>query len=123
MRASTVPVLVTRGSEHSAIDIFERVMLVGEDAAPSDPARRCAEALAATLAGRVTDAEIPVHCSPVVTQQASLVVIATAHERPTWGIADAVASALGACERPVLFVPVNLGTCEPVNPNSEPVNL
>ena len=107
VRASTVPVLVTRGSEQAPIDIFERVVLVGEHTAPRDPARRCAEGLASTFSGRFTDAGPLVDCAPEVIGQASLVVIATAHQRPTWGIADAVASAVGACERPVLFVPVN----------------
>ena len=106
VRASTVPVLVTRGSEQAAIDIFERVVLVGEQADPRDRARRCAEGLATTFAGRFTDAGPLTDCAPEVIGQASLVVFATARERPSWGIADAVASALGACERPVLFVPV-----------------
>ena len=105
VRASTVPVLVTRGSERAATEIFERVVLVGAQTDLLDPARRCAEGLAATFAGRVIDAGPLIDCAPEVIGHASLVVIATARERPSWGIADAVARALGACERPVLFVP------------------
>lgn len=105
VRASTVPVLVTRGSERAATEIFERIVLVGEQTNLLDRARRCAEGLAATFGGRFTEAGPLVACAPEVIGQASLVVIAIARERPSWGIADAVASALGACERPVLFVP------------------
>lgn len=105
VRYAHVPVLVTRGSETAAIDIFERVVLVGDGVEAGEQARACAERLAVTFGGRLIDGGQVAGCAPEVMGHASLVVIATAHVRPSWGITDAVASALGACERPVLFVP------------------
>jgi hypothetical protein len=44
-------------------------------------------------------------CEADVMQRASPVVMATRSDRPSWGITDSVAKVLGACQRPVLFIP------------------
>jgi nucleotide-binding universal stress UspA family protein len=105
VRASTVPVLVTRESDVAVLETFARVVLVGDAVGFDGAARACAESIVTTFGGRLTDAGPLTACAPEVIEQATLVVVATAHARPSWGIPDAVALALGACERPVLFVP------------------
>lgn len=105
VRAATVPVLVTRASDRPALDIFERLLLVGDGIDPGKDVRACVETLARTFGGAVTDGGQAVTCASGALDRASLVAIATAHDRPSWGITDAVAKTLGACERPVLFVP------------------
>jgi hypothetical protein len=41
-------------------------------------------------------------------ERASLVVMALGSDRRSWGITDSVARVLGACQRPVLFIPAQL---------------
>ena len=105
VRAATVPVLVTRAAARPALEVFEQLVLVGERAEPGAAARSCAERLAGTFGGRVTDGGLVTRCESGVMREASLVVMATDGDRPSWAITDAVARALHACERPVLFVP------------------
>jgi nucleotide-binding universal stress UspA family protein len=105
VRAATVPVLVVRGSEEPALDVFERVLLLGDQATPDDRARQCAADLAATFGGHLVEGGLAKGCPAEAMSQATLVVMATAHPKPPWGLTDVVAGALGACERPVLFVP------------------
>ncbi len=107
VRGATVPVLVTRAAASPALGVFERLLLMGEGAESAAAARRYAELLAGTFAGRVTDGGLVTHCSPDVMREASLVVMATSGDRPSWAITDAVARVLNACERPVLFVPAH----------------
>ena len=105
VRAATVPVLVTRAAAAPALEVFERLVLVGERAEPGEAARSCAERLAGTFGSRVTEGGLVTHCQPDVMREASLVVMATNGDRPSWAITDAVAMVLKSCERPVLFVP------------------
>lgn len=105
VRAAPVPVLVTRAAVAPALEVFERLVLVGETAEPGEAARACADRLADTFGSRVTDGGLITHCQVEVMRQASLVVMATSRDRPSWAITDAVARVLTACERPVLFVP------------------
>lgn len=105
VRAAAVPVLVTRGGAGAVTDVFEHLVVVADLGAPPDRAQACAEVLATTFGGRLTLAGPLQGCSPEVMRQASLVVVATSHERPAWGLSDLVARTLGDCERPVLFVP------------------
>lgn len=105
VRGATVPVLVARGGAAPAMDVFERILLVGEHSAPGARARECAASLAATFGGQLIEGGQVQGCAADVMERATLVVMATAGERPSWGLTDVVGSTLGACERPVLFVP------------------
>lgn len=105
VRAATVPVLVTRASGDRAMEVFERLLLLGDNREPGPAVRECAESIAVTFGGRLSEGGQVAGCPLETMGGASLVVIATAADRPSWGITDAVARALGACERPVLFVP------------------
>ena len=107
VRAATLPVLVTRAAAGPALEVFERLVLIGERAEPGAAARSCAERLAGAFGGRVTEGGLVTRCQPGVMREASLVVMATDGERPSWTITDAVARALNACERPILFVPAH----------------
>ena len=107
VRAATVPVLVTRASGGSVLDSFGHLILFGDGASPGEKARRCVDTLAATFGGTVSFGGQLSSCTSGVPADASIVAIATARNRSSWGIADAVAQLLGACERPVLFVPAS----------------
>ncbi|MBI4485837.1 MAG: universal stress protein, partial [Acidobacteria bacterium] len=104
VRAATIPVLVTRAGATAPGDVFERLVLVHEGAEADPIARTCVEQLASIAGGSVIDAGAVTQCEAGVVQRASLVVVATRH-RPSWGITDSVAKVLGACQRPVLFIP------------------
>lgn len=105
VRAAPVPVLVTRASGPTTLDIFARIALVRHGGAADEAAREYAGRLAGTVGGNVTETGPAAHCEAATMAQASLVVIAAGQERPSWGFTDSVAKVLGACERPVLFVP------------------
>ncbi len=105
VRAAPVPVLVTRASSAVTPGLFERVALVVQGGGSDEAAREYAVALAGTAGGPVIDAGPAAHCEAGTMERASLVVIATGTERPSWGFTDSVARVLGACEQPVLFVP------------------
>lgn len=105
VRAATIPVLVTRASETTTREVFGRIALVHQGNDVDRAAREYAGHLAGIVGGNVIDAGPAAQCEAGTTERASLVVIATGKERPSWGITDAVAKVLGACERPVLFVP------------------
>jgi nucleotide-binding universal stress UspA family protein len=106
VRAATIPVLVTRAAATPPHDVFERIAFVrdGEDADSS--ARACAERLATIAGGSLIDGGPVTQCEAAVMRGASLLVMATGSARPSWGIADSVARVLGACQQPVLFIPV-----------------
>ena len=72
---------------------------------PSRPHATCAEHLATIAGGSFVEGGPVAQCEAGVMQRASLVVMVTSHDRPSWGITDSVAKALGACQRPVLFIP------------------
>lgn len=105
VRAATIPVLVTRAADTPARDAFEHIVLVGHGGDVDQTARACAEHLAGISGGRVIDAGPATQCEAGVIERASLVVMATGSDRPSWGITDPVARVLGACQRPVLFIP------------------
>ena len=105
VRASPMPVLVTRAAATPARDVFERIAFV-QDADHAESAARIYAELLATIAGGTFIEGGPVaECEAGVMQRASLVVMATRSDRPSWGITDSVAKVLGACQRPVLFIP------------------
>jgi nucleotide-binding universal stress UspA family protein len=106
VRAATIPVLVTRAATTPPRDIFERIAFV-QDGRLAEPARACVEHLATIASGSLIEGGPIAQCEAGVMQRASLVVIATSHDRPSWGITDSVAKVLGACQRPVLFIPTH----------------
>jgi hypothetical protein len=103
--AAQIPVLVTRAADTPPREVFEHLALVGDRGDVSAAARGYAEQLAGFAGGVVTDAGVVTHCDARVLERASLVVFAAGHDRPSGGMADSVAKVLGACHRPVLFVP------------------
>lgn len=105
VRAATVPVLVTRAADTSLRDVFVQIALVHDGPAPDEAARRCAEHVAGLAGGQVIEGGPATQCDAGVMQRASMVVMATGSDRPAWGFTDPVARLLGACQRPVLFVP------------------
>jgi nucleotide-binding universal stress UspA family protein len=105
VRAATVPVLVTRAAATPPRDVFERIAFVQDGGHAESAARTCAEHLATIAGGSFVEGGPVAQCEAGVMQRASLVVMVTSHDRPSWGITDSVAKALGACQRPVLFIP------------------
>lgn len=105
VRAARIPILVTRAAAAPPQEVFERIALVRDSADASAAARAYAEHLAAIAGGVVTEGGVVAACDAGALQQASLVVVATSRDRPSGGIADSVAKLLGACQRPVLFIP------------------
>jgi nucleotide-binding universal stress UspA family protein len=114
VRAATVPVLVTRSTGRSAEEVFQRPTLVQDGHEVDERARHCATQLATIAGGRLVEGGPVTGCSAAVLHGASLLVLATRSDRPSWGFADAVAKLLGGCSSPVLFVP---GTS--INPDRE----
>jgi nucleotide-binding universal stress UspA family protein len=103
VRAAVVPVLVTRAATLAARAVFERLAIV-HDGPDDSSVAACAGQFATLASGTVTNAG-PLHlCDADALQSASLVVMAIP-DRRTWSFTDAVARALGACDRPVLFIP------------------
>lgn len=104
VRAAAAPVLVTRASDAPALDLFERLLVLDDGTEPSGEVRRCVETLATTFGGEITYGGQLAGCASSAVGRASLVAIAC-RNHSSWGLTDAVARALGACEHPVLFVP------------------
>ena len=107
VRAATIPVLVTRAAATPPRDVFERLALVHDGRDADAAARACAERLASIAGGSLIEGGPVTQCEAGVMQQASLVVVATRSDRPSWSVTDSVAKVLGACLRPVLFIPVH----------------
>jgi nucleotide-binding universal stress UspA family protein len=105
VRAATVPVLVTRAASAPAREVFERLALVHDGRDADQRARTCAGYLTTIAAGRLVEGGSVTQCEADVMQRASLVVMSLTSDRPSWGITDLVAKLLGACSRPVLFIP------------------
>jgi nucleotide-binding universal stress UspA family protein len=105
VRGAMIPVLVTRAAATPPRAVFERLVLVQNDTAGDDAARRCAERFASLAAGSITNAGPLAQCDTAVLRQASLIVMATPSHSTLWGFTDAVTKVLGACDRPVLFIP------------------
>lgn len=108
VRVATVPVLVTRAGSTPPLDVFERVALVLDGAEADETARGCAARLADIGSGPLIEAGAIAECDANALHQATLVVMATRHDRPSWGLTDPVAKVLGTCDRPILFVPGGL---------------
>jgi nucleotide-binding universal stress UspA family protein len=105
VRAATMPVLVTRAAATPARDVFERIAVVEDEGDAEPAARSCADHLATIAGGTLIEGGPVTQCDAGVMQRASLVVMAIRSDRPSWGITDSVAKVLGACQRPVLFIP------------------
>ena len=105
VRAAPVPVLVTRAADTSLQGLFRQIVLVHDGHAASEQARGCANHLAGLGGGKVIEAGAASQCDAGGMQRASLVVMATGHDRPAWSFTDPVTKVLGACQRPVLFIP------------------
>jgi nucleotide-binding universal stress UspA family protein len=105
VRAATIPVLVTRAAATSPRDVFERIVFVYDQRHAASTARTCAEHFASIAGGSLIEGGPMAQCEDGVMQRASLVVMVTSHDRSSWGITDSVATVLGACQRPVLFIP------------------
>lgn len=105
VRASDVPVLVTRGETGAVAEVFSRLVLVEAPAADQQSARQYAALLADTFQGRVIAGGTLTSCRAEDIADASLVVLASAPEGHRWRLADEVADALARCGRPLLFVP------------------
>lgn len=106
VRAAEIPVLVTRAEAAPAGDLFARVVLIGDNAAPDAATRARVDALVATHRGQIVANDALAACSADVIASATLVAVATPRERSRWGLSDVVTDALGQCAHPVLFVPV-----------------
>ena len=110
VRAATIPVLVTRAAATPPRDVFERLALVQDGREADATARACAARLASIVGGSLIEGGPVTQCEAGVMQRASLVVMSTRSDHPSWGITDSVAKVLGACQRPVLFIPAQLNT-------------
>ena len=106
VRAATIPVLVTRAAATPPRDVFERIAFV-QDGGHADAGRTrlrraprdALPAAASSKEGRSRSAR-PASCSGRRWWSWR-----PASDRPSWGITDSVAKVLGACQRPVLFIP------------------
>jgi nucleotide-binding universal stress UspA family protein len=103
VRGATIPVLVTRAAAAPGRAVFERLAVVQDRSGPDAAARAWAEHLARLAGGSVTEAGSLAQCQSAALQQASLVVLSTSADHPSWGFDD-VARVIGGCDRPVLFV-------------------
>jgi nucleotide-binding universal stress UspA family protein len=105
VRASVVPVLVTRAGVTAPHQVFEHLLLVQEGTGADASVSMCAGLLAGLARGSVTTARPLAACDATALQQASLVMMPTPRQRASWIFSDSVARILGGCERPVLFIP------------------
>jgi nucleotide-binding universal stress UspA family protein len=105
VRAATIPVLVARAAATPARAVFERLVVVQNDTEADAAARVCAEQFAGLSGGSVTTLRPLAHCDAAVLREATLVVMITPSHSTVWDFTDAVTRVLGACDRPVLFIP------------------
>jgi hypothetical protein len=105
VQGAPVPVLVTRADATPLTEVFARVVLVGDGAAPYAGARDCVERLALAAGGAVVMTTAMEQCPSGDFANGTLVAVATRPGRSPWGMSDAVAEALGHCAHPVLFLP------------------
>ena len=106
VRAAAIPVFVTRAAATPPRDVFERIAIVQDGSDATGAALTCARLLASIAGGSLIEGGPVTQCEAAVRQRASLVVVAARSGRSSWGITDSVADVLGACQRPVLFIPV-----------------
>lgn len=107
VRGARVPVLVTRAGGAAPPVGFDRIVLVGNGIEPASDGLLVAQGLADAFKGRVIPVGSVTRCKPDVMEGASLVVMEMGSSHSAWSITDPVAKVLGACERPVLFVPLH----------------
>jgi nucleotide-binding universal stress UspA family protein len=105
VRAAEIPVLVTRVDTAPPNDLFARVVVIGDDAAPDAATRARVEALVAASGGQIAASDALAACGADVIANATLVAVATPRGRTHWGLSDVVTDALGHCAHPVLFIP------------------
>lgn len=105
VRAADVPVLVTRAEATPAAELFARVVVVGDEAAPDEATRARVEALVAPQRGQITASDMLAACGSDTVATATLVAVAVPRGRSTWALSDVVTDALGHCAHPVLFIP------------------
>jgi len=105
VRAAEIPVLVTRADTTPPAELFARVVVIGDDAAPAAATRSRVEALATAHGGRIVASDTLAACGSDAVAAATLVVVETPRGRSHWTLSDIVTDALGHCARPVLFIP------------------
>lgn len=105
VRAARMPVLVTHADTTPLTDLFARVVIIGDGAAPEPATRQRIDAFAAAHGGRVVASDTLTACGSDVVAAATLVAVAVPRSRSSWGLSDVVTEALGHCARPVLFMP------------------
>lgn len=105
VRAAEIPVLVTRADATPPAELFARVVIVGDDAAPAAATRSRVEALATAHGGRIVASDTLAACGSESVSAATLVVVEMPRGRSRWTLSDIVTDALGHCARPVLFIP------------------
>jgi hypothetical protein len=103
---ASIPVLVTRAAATPPRGVFERLALVHDGEDVDKAAHACAEHFARIADGSLIEGGPVTECEAGILQQASLVVMATRRRLPSWGTTDSVDNVLGACQRPVLFIPL-----------------
>lgn len=113
VRGSRVPVLVTRADATPLADVFARVVLVGDGLEPDAGAQDWLQQLVTAVGGRVVETRTLASCRPEEFATASLVAVAAAPGRSSWGLTDTVAEALGRCARPALFLPSTIEGSRP----------
>lgn len=107
VRGSVIPVLVTRADATPLPELFARVVLVGDGAAPDATTHARVVALTALVGGALVASDTLAACGSETMAGATLVAVATPRGQARWGLSDVVADALGHCERPVLFIPAS----------------
>ena len=105
VRAAEVPVLVTRAGTAPLTDLFARVVVIGDNAAPDAFTRARVEALVTAHGGQIVASDALAACGADVVANATLVALGTPRGRSHWGLSDVVTDALGHCAHPVLFIP------------------
>lgn len=105
VRGARVPVLVTRPDTTPLGEVFGRVVLAGDGAAPPAAARRYVDLLVQAVGGAVATSAALASCRADDIAAASLVAIVTGPGRSSWTLSDTVTDALGHCARPILFLP------------------
>jgi hypothetical protein len=105
VRAAGMPVIVTHADTAPLTDLFARVVIIGDGAAPDEATRQHIEAFAAAHGGRVVASDTLTGCGSDVVAAATLVAVGVLRSRSSWGLSDVVTDALGHCARPVLFMP------------------
>ncbi len=104
VREADVPVLVVRGGDADAREVFERISVIAGTATFAGGARRYAAGLAQAFGGTVTQ-EDERTIRPAALQSASLVVLSQPAAKWLQLFSGPAERALRDCHRPLLFVP------------------